>query len=45
VPFRTARLVHDEVAYHRLARRRDAAETAAGRRWTPDLSFFPVYRS
>jgi hypothetical protein len=45
VPFRTARLVHDEAAYHRLARRRDAAEAAAGRGWTPDLFFFPVYRS
>jgi hypothetical protein len=45
VPFRTARLVHDEAAYHRLARRRDGAETAGGRRWTPDLSYFPVYRS
>ena len=45
VPFRTAWLMHDEAAYHRLARRRDAAEAAAGRQWVPHPEFFPVYRS
>lgn len=45
VPFRTAWLMHDEIAYHRLARRRDAVETAAGRSWVPHADFFPVYRS
>ena len=45
VPFRTAWLMHDEAAYHALARRRDAEEVAAGRRWVPRPEFFPVYRS
>ncbi len=45
VPFRTASLMHDEVAYHVLARRRRAAEDAAGRSWEPGPEFFPVYRA
>jgi hypothetical protein len=45
IPFRTACLMHDEAAYHALARRRGAAEAAAGRPWTPGHEFFPVYRA
>jgi len=45
IPFRTAHLVHDEVAYHALARRRAAVETATGLPWKPDREFFPLYRS
>ncbi|HEX9402409.1 MAG TPA: GNAT family N-acetyltransferase [Anaeromyxobacter sp.] len=44
VPFRTACLVHDELAYHALARRRDAWEASSGTRWTPLPGFFPAYR-
>jgi hypothetical protein len=44
VPFRTACLVHDALAYHALARRRDAAAAAGGSRWEPRAGFFPAYR-
>jgi hypothetical protein len=44
VPFRTASLVHDELAYHALARGRAAAARAGGEPWTPRPAFFPAYR-
>jgi CelD/BcsL family acetyltransferase involved in cellulose biosynthesis len=44
VPFRTACLVHDEVAALRLARRREEAG-AAGGPWVPRPGFFPAYRA
>lgn len=44
VPFRTACLVHDEVAALRLARRREEAEARAGG-WAPRPGFFPIYRA
>ena len=43
VPFRTARLVHDPVGCHALARRRAAAAAPGG--WTPRPGFFPAYRA
>lgn len=45
VPFRTASLMHDELAYQALARRRAAAEGAAGRAWAPRPEWFPAYRA
>jgi hypothetical protein len=45
VAFRTACLVHDEVTAHRLARRRDEVEAAAGSGWAPRPEFFPMYRA
>lgn len=44
LPFRTARLVHDPVANHALARRRALAELEHGG-WTPRPGFFPAYRA
>jgi hypothetical protein len=44
VPFRTACLVHDELAALRLARRREEAGAATGG-WTPRPDFFPIYRA
>jgi hypothetical protein len=44
VPFRTACLVHDELACHALVRRRAAVE-AARLAWRPSPGFFPSYRS
>jgi hypothetical protein len=45
VPFRTAGLVHDELACHALVRRRAAAETSRAGVWGPGPGFFPPYRS
>lgn len=45
VPFRVGCLLHDEVAAHRLARRRESAEQARVGPWTPREGFFPVYRA
>jgi hypothetical protein len=45
VTFRTASLMHDEGAYHALARRRDETEAAGGRPWRPCPEFFPLYRA
>jgi hypothetical protein len=45
VPFRVGCLLHDEVAAHRLARRREAAEVARGGGWQPRAGFFPRYRA
>lgn len=44
VPFRTAALVHDELAYHALTRRRAAWEQGRGAAWAPAPGFFPSYR-
>lgn len=45
VPFRVARLVHDERACAELLARRAAHEAAHGRPWTPRPGFFPAYRA
>jgi hypothetical protein len=45
VPFRVGCLLHDEVAAHRLSRRREAAERARAGSWSPRDGFFPMYRS
>jgi hypothetical protein len=44
VPFRTAGLVHDALAWRSLAARREAAARQAGRAWTPRAGWFPSYR-
>jgi hypothetical protein len=44
VPFRVATLLHDEIAYYRLARHRAASAQAAGAEWTPRAGYFPAYR-
>lgn len=45
VPFRVARLVHDEAALRELAAVRAANAARTGTRWEPRPGFFPVYRS
>jgi hypothetical protein len=45
VPFKTAGLVHDELACHALVRRRAAAEASRVASWRPSPGFFPPYRS
>lgn len=44
VPFKVACMMHDEPAYHALARARAAHARAAGTEWTPRDGYFPVYR-
>jgi hypothetical protein len=45
VPFKQARLVHDEEGYRELAARRAAHAAGAGEPWTPRPGFFPAYRA
>ncbi len=45
VPFRVARLVHDEAALGELAATRASFEEARAGGWTPRPGFFPPYRA
>jgi hypothetical protein len=45
VPFKVARLVHDEHAYADLTARRVAFAERSGETWSPRHGFFPAYRA